>query len=155
MKPVISAKAVVHHPFTSFMGLSARIQTSHRFLDMDPDAGDLLRGVIELWASSLAGANLDLTFKVLPFMPHQWFEKEWMRFLAFELHASLFVDAAWAHSRDDASYTDLVPWYLCTGVEAIVYPEAFRSLFLRVSLGFDTARFPQAREVYIGLGHHY
>lgn len=154
-KPVVAATFIYHKPLTSFLGISTRVHAFHRLMDINADAGDFLRGLIQLWSSTLVGTNMDLVFKVLPFMPHKWFDKEWMRFLAFELHSSLFLDIAWAHSRDDPQYNSIEPWYLCTGIEAIIYPEAFRSLFLRVSVGFDTARFPQAREVYIGLGHHY
>ncbi len=154
-KPVVSATATVHQPITSFMSLSGRIHAFHRFKDIDSSAGDPLRGVIRLRASSIASGNFDVNFRLFAFRPHQWFDKNWMRFMAFEFHSSLFFDLAWAHSRDDLNYESTNPWYACTGIEAVIYPEAFRSLFLRVSLGFDLARFPDTREVYIGLGHHY
>jgi hypothetical protein len=49
------------------------------------------------------------------------------------------------------------------GIEAIVFPDAMRSLYIRASLGISlkelakTGKFPGGdnREIFIGIGHHY
>lgn len=161
----LSISAAGHYLAASFLGLSGRIQYKHWFNDYHDEAGDLLRGIMNksLAADSLLALNLDFPFMLFRFLPSQWLKNPGFRFFDFEAHLSPFVDLALV--RDPLRNIRFSPADLIAagGLEFIVFPFFMRSIYLRLSLGFNmreffkTGKLPDGnnRELFIGLGHHY
>jgi hypothetical protein len=154
--------AVYHHIFTGFFGISGRIQYRHWLNTYTKTAGDVIRGILDknLCADYMLSLNLDFPLRVLRFVPSQWFSVPWLRLFNFDLHVSPFFDMALL--RDPVTNTEF--WSkpaVGAGFELIVFPHFFRSLYLRVSLGYDVNAAIQSGkpgkwdELFIGIGHYY
>jgi hypothetical protein len=129
------------------------------------DGGDLLRGIKNdaLPVENMLSLNLDFPFRVLRFVPSEWFNNTKLHLFDFELQVSPFIDIALV--RDPVHDRDFSPrdTIAAGGLEFIVFPLAWRSLYLRISAGTDLRElfktkklFPgNNREIFIGLGHHF
>ena len=157
--------AIGHIPFGDVFAFSGRISYRHWFFDDFPEnAGDVLRGIIdsEVDTEYMISLNLDLPVRVLQFRPSQWLFESNTRIIDFDLHIVPFIDAAIyknpALERDfkdtDFTYKNML---VTAGVEAIIFPEFFRSLFLRISFGlnFSTLLNTSRYELFIGTDLHY
>jgi hypothetical protein len=180
-----SVSATAHLPVAPFFGISGRLQYRQWFgnsiitpeqisddVPVDPyaltpefhpvsfnEAGDVLRGILNkaVKADYMLSLNMDFPFRVLRFLPSEWFNKAWLRFFNFEMHLSPIVDMALL------SYYGVWSFESTGGIEAIVFPDAMRSIYVRASIGFNlkelvrTGKLPSGdnREIFIGLGHHY
>jgi hypothetical protein len=147
--------AAGHLPVRDFFGISGRVRYRHWFDDTE-DAGDALRGMLDksVHVPYMVSLNLDFPFRILRFIPSQWLDNRKFRLFNVEMHLSPFIDAA------------LIPApqaLLTGGLECIVFPEFMRSLYVRVSMGWNliealkTKSLPGGanRELFIGIGHHY
>jgi hypothetical protein len=145
--------AVQAHTEWGWGGLNSRL---HGFFLIDTsknDAGGPLRGIIDDRIDNVdAGiyANLDL-----PFNMWIWFMSRW-----FEGHLSPFFDAAMFRGTDGSFGYDKF-WY-ATGVEGYAFLKRARSIYLRVSFGFDLKAVLEeganpwdVKEIFIGLARHY
>jgi hypothetical protein len=167
------AAAVVHWPFTKFIGVSSRLEYRHWFNDINYSAGTYLRGVLnaDLRAEYMLTLSLDFPFRIIRFYPSEWFSSSKLRFFDFEMHLSPFMDMAMLKGpynntgiRDDVdegnrfSVDDI---QYAAGFEIIVFPAFMRSLYVRASVGYDINRYqktgeiPKWNEIFIGIGHHY
>ena len=145
---------------TDFFGISSRFIYRHWFLHEYgyTNAGDVLRGIMDkdISADYMFSLNLDFPVRVLRFSPSVWFKKPKLRIFNFDLHLSPFVDTAFYQEHITTDNSD--PAFLATGgMEIIVFPEFFRSLFLRVSLGFNLSDISNKNniELFIGTDFHY
>jgi len=150
----IKVSAIGHFIITDFFGISARLMY-RQWLFYDngyENAGDVLRGILDkdIRADYMFSLNIDLSFKVLRFKPSTWFDNEKVKIFDFDLHLIPFIDAA-AGSFDSENFL------LSGGVEIIVFPDFFRSLFLRVSFGFNLLDIPNKNnfEIFFGTDLHY
>lgn len=139
-----------HFTITDFFGVSARLMYRHWFFhEHSTEAADALRGILDknIGPDYMLSLNLNLTVRVLRFLPSVWFNNENLRIFNFDLHLSPITDTA---------FSDNI-FYVTGGMEAIFFPEFFRSLLLRVSLGWNLADFSggRSRELYIGTDLHY
>jgi hypothetical protein len=182
-----------HKPFTDFFGISSRFQFRQWFFDAysysDPDSdkplvfysytevGDVMRGILNnsIIARNfdyMLSLNLDFPFRVLRFVPSQWFQTRKLRFFDFDLHISPFIDISllqgckveWDNGiirpTQDMSFApkDML---FTAGIEFIAFPAFFRSIYIRASFGYnlnklaETGKLPKWDEVFIGIGHHY
>lgn len=189
----INATGTVHWPFNKYIGISSRLnyyqkwQWSAKNDKWLPNysAGNMIRGVIDrdLQADLMLSLNLDFTIRLLRFWPSEWFNKPKLRFFNFELYISPFLDLALLkgpynylkqnpYEGTDFNFKDIVAGF---GLELILYPGFFRSLRLRVSLGYNNyystdhccfvhfisgipkkgGFFPEWSELYIGLDLFY
>jgi len=141
-------------------GLNTRLSGFWKFdTAVTSDAGAPMRGIINDKITKddengdlEAGTYLSLD---LPFNMWIWFMSRW-----FEGHLSPFLDLGFFRKTDGTAGYDTL-WY-SAGIEGFAFAKAARSLYLRVSFGFDlkevidTGANPwNVRELYIGLGHHY
>lgn len=94
-----------------------------------------------------------------------------MRYLDFELQLSPFVDFALTKNAVTGRLLDIRDGFYCAGIEAIVFPNKWRSIEVRASLGVDVGRkvlkkvssklfddswrTGSSYELYIGIGLHY
>jgi hypothetical protein len=115
--------------------------------------GTRLRGVMDeqdgIDTSFAFVVNLDLPVKVLQTHWRDWgkraFKKDmpgFFDYLDFELQLSPFVDIAFSHiavNGVDRAFSGEDGWY-AAGLEALVFPNNWRSLYVRFSLGADLAR---------------
>jgi hypothetical protein len=184
----LNGTVAFHWPFTEYFGISSRLihrawwQWSDRKNDWIPyySAGDLIRGVIDdhIRAYYMLSLNLDFPFRVLRFLPSEWFKNRKLRVFDFEMHVAPFTDQA----LFSGPYNKLKNWYnpeatqtkfsfgdmLSTaGIEVFAYPNFFRSFSMRGSIGYNIKRikdeglglkwkfFPQWDEIYIGVERHY
>ena len=136
-------------------GLSARV-SSFYYVDGVPkdqdDGAKEIRGVLddEMVGDLGLFLNTDVALKVWTLEP------------LFEMQWALFFDTAMV-TDTGAAYDDSEDLRYGAGVEVIGFPLFARSLYLRGSLGFDINEIMEgvswtngnAREVFIGLGHHY
>ncbi len=139
-------------------GFSARASGFYNFNDSEgepsitDDAAGPIRGVLNDKMEGNVGFfwNSDVTLKV------------WTIGNFVEGQGSIFFDAAWVTTRDEPwDSEDDFKWSL--GIEAIGFPLFARSLYVRISLGFDMRQVIDAgellgdskREIFIGLGHLY
>jgi hypothetical protein len=154
--------AIYHHMFTGFFGISNRLQYRHWLDGYNKTAGDVIRGIRDkkLCADYMLSLNLDFPLRVLRFVPSQWLNTSRLRFFDFDLHFSPFFDIGFLKDPVNNSSFSSKP-AMGAGFEVIVFPLAFRSFYLRVSVGYDVNATIQAGkpnswdELFIGIGHHF
>jgi outer membrane protein assembly factor BamA len=169
----LNGNAAIYHNFNKYFGFSSRLQYRQRFNDIYYDAGDVLRGIVNnrIRAEYMLSFNADFPFRVLRFYPSELFTNPKLRFFDFELHTSPFFDFALAEGEHKQSGSKEAPYeesrfkldeaFSSAGIEVIVFPAFMRSLYLRLSVGYDIKRFMDTRnmlkwdEIFIGIGHHY
>ncbi|MDR2072003.1 MAG: hypothetical protein LBP60_01030, partial [Spirochaetaceae bacterium] len=126
--------------------------------------GDLIRGYRddELDITQRLSLNLDFPFRLIRFVPSEWFNNAKIRYFDFEQHWSPFIDLLLVDST--GNYTFKVEDAITAlGLELITFPLTWRSFYLRISLGWNmrewirTGTLPSGihREIFIGLGHFY
>jgi hypothetical protein len=157
-----NASAAGHKIIGKRVNFSTRLIYRHwLFNDYTDSGGDVIRGILDndITANYMFSLNMDLPVKVLRFSPSTWFKKEKMRIINFDLHVGPFVDMALYNNPITQAPFSFDNMLLGGGLELIVFPEYFRSLFLRASvgLGVETARLNRgiSREIYIGTELHY
>ena len=137
----IKASGIGHFIIRDFFGVSTRLMYRQWFLYDNgyEDAGDVLRGILDrdISADFMFSLNIDLNFKVLKFKPSIWFNNQKLKLFDFDLHLIPVFDAAGFNDPVDKTAFDLENFLFSGGIEVIVFPDFFRSLFLRVSLGFN------------------
>lgn len=153
-RPIYNFEMTFHHSFFTYMGISTNLFAMYRPNTVLTDAESYLRGVYDLEASSGVFFNFDLPF-LISIEPDILFNWSWAEVLSFDLHIAPFIDLATTYSIEDPDYNLYKPFYFCTGIEAVIYPEIFRSVFLRISLGFNPLDSLNPYEIYIGLTHQY
>ena len=150
-----------HFKITNFFGVSANLMYRQwLFYDYGyTTAGDVLRGVIDkdIFADYMFSLNLDLSFKVFNFLPSVWFNNPKLRVFNFELFFAPVIDMAVFHDPENKTEFNLKNAVVTGGFEIIVFPEFFRSLFLRASIGWDISDYSGNRpyELYIGTDFFY
>jgi hypothetical protein len=144
------------------VSFSTRLMYRHWFFtDYTISGGDVVRGILDndITANSMFSLNLDFPFKILRFRPSVWFDSHKMRFFNFDLHVAPFIDMALYNNPITQEPFGFENMLIGGGLEAIIFPESFRSLFLRISvgLGVKTADLGGglSREIFIGTDLHY
>jgi hypothetical protein len=162
--------AIGHFIITDFLGMSTRTsfrQWFKHFPDkLTYDLGDNLRGIIDdqVQGTLMLSFNLEFPFRIFTARPSEWFEKSKMRIFNFEFYLSPFLDIGLVYLPDhlnnhetDQRNTDM---YYSGGIEALIFPEFMRSLYLRLSGGIDLEEYIKnghlsKPEIFIGLGHFF
>ena|GEM_PF-4055904 len=181
-KDRLTASASAYGTAGPRLGISGRLMATRCLRDSDRLAGAPLRGVLDtrIDADEAAYGSADLAFSVVRFAPGGA-----LRILGFEDQWSIFADAAFVHNAEGregetearGEARDLRDFWYTGGLETTIFPLAFRSYYLRVSLGWDLgalrenlradgtslrtifANSPKdgvkGYELFIGLGSHY
>jgi len=169
-----SVNATGHFIFVDdWIGLSARLYHRHWIKTYYEYAGDVVRGVYDNVSDPKYGkdakiemmlcANLDFQFKAIRFLPSKWFPKlRFMRVFDFDMLINPFIDAAWYKPLDQKASADSKFFFLGSGIEFIIFPHRFRSLFFRVSTAWDFSDIPRKvpnfvkdLELNLEMGFHY
>jgi len=160
----ITVKGTGHTIINNYVGISSRIMYRHWFFDYYHDeAGDVLRGILDnrVKANYMFSFNFDLNIRTVKFLPSEWNigekSRRFMRIFDFELHTVPFVDAALYNDPLNQRVFGLENLLLTGGLELVVFPARWRSLFLRVSYGRNFSLGPKrnASEIFIGTELHY
>ena len=150
-----------HFIITDFFGISTRFAYRQKiFSDFgDTEAGDMLRGIPDkdICADYMLSLNLDFPVRVLRFSPSKWFNNQKLRIFNFDLHLSPILDTALYHdpvSKTEFNFKNIL---VTGGLEVIIFPEFFRSLYLRISMGWNLSDSSGRRdsEIFIGTDLHY
>jgi hypothetical protein len=184
-----SVSTRAHKKIASFFGVSGRLSFNQWFFTNNfkgglypayAEVGDKLRGVrdntlIAENAGFMLLLNADFPLQILRFTPSEWFGARALRYFNFDMHVSPFIDAALLQGKKEVSwdkgrYADngykdsrfLSTPVCAAGLEIIVFPLAWRSFYLRASVGYninkiiETGEMPRYYdEIFIGVGHHY
>jgi len=154
----INVHGIGHFKISDFFGVSSPLMYRQWFFydNNYENAGNVLRGVLDndVCADFMFSFNLDLSFKVLRFKPSIWFDNSKLRLFDFELHLIPVFDAALYHEPYNDGPLDFL---FAGGLEAVVYPDFFRSLFLRLSFGFNLLDISNKNnlEIFIGTDLFY
>jgi hypothetical protein len=153
-----------HFPITSFFGISGRLRYQRWLLKYNTAAGDVIRGVLDkdLDADYILSFNSDFPVQIFSFLPSKWSNNAKLRFFDFDFHISPFFDVALLNDPNhNTSFSDIP--VLGAGMEFIIFPHFMRSLYVRVSLGYNINHLIETKspyklygdEFFIGIGHHY
>lgn len=134
-------------------------------------AGVQLRGIRDnrLASDTAFSVNLDLPIKIHVFEFDKITGIDWTKYLSFELHINTFFDMALTHDEKTQTYYNPKYGWYSGGFELHVYPLKLRSVYGRVSVGFDLREIKSimkkhARakrdgkpisEIFLGLGFLY
>jgi hypothetical protein len=169
--------AIGHYRFTDFFGVSSRFRFQIWRGDPYTDAGDMLRGLRndDLTANKMVSLNLEFPFRLIRFVPSEWFRNKKWRILDFEQHWSPFIDLAIAddprkeyHEYGDSARFETSGIIATAGLEITTFLLRWRSIYVRISAGWDLRGdirewpkvhnqlyLPAGGEYYIGLGHFF
>ncbi|MDR0321300.1 MAG: hypothetical protein LBI28_07335 [Treponema sp.] len=146
----------------SYFNFSSRLMYRQWFFDDYTDSGgDVIRGVLDndITANYMLSLNMDFTFKVLRFLPSVWSGNEKARIIDFDFHVTPFLDVAFYNDHVNQRPFGLENMLIGAGLEVVIFPLRFRSLFLRVSVavGIEAARLSRglSNEIFIGTELHY
>jgi hypothetical protein len=151
---------IIHFKLSDFFGISSRLMLRHWGISSSNQyAGDVLRGILDkdVSADLMLSFNLDFPFRVFTFKPSQWFNSKKMEFFNFDLHLVPVIDAAFYRNaliETENVYDNLL---FSGGIEAVIYPQKFRSFCFRISLGKNLKeRIDEGKyELYIGGSFFY
>jgi len=138
------------------LGFSTRFSHYHWINSSSDSAGDVLRGVYDrdVTAEYIMALNFDLNVRVLRIKPYEWFPNwRFMRIFGFDLHLNPVFDMAWYKPPLEPSEFKRDNLLFGGGFEMIIYPHRFRSLFLRISFGWDVSNISEKTpmEMFIGM----
>lgn len=148
-------KTIFHKNFEDYFGISARLMYRHHFFDyLDESAADVLRGIKDdiIYMNYMLSLNLDFPVRIIKFLPDEWLDFGNFKPLHFDFHLSPILDMALYRRSDtgiDFSFDNVL---ITGGLEALIFPHRWRSLYLRISVGKMIKGPPSAGglEIYIG-----
>ena len=160
MEPLSSSlyfSSIGHFLLTDFMGFSTRLMYRHFFNTSIDNGGDVLRGVLDLdvTAEYMISLNLDLPVRVVKFKPSEWLFKNGLELFNFDLHLSPVIDFALLKEPGKPAGFEPENILLSGGFEFIIFPDFFRSLYLRFSTGFNLLDHSAPIEFFIGMEFHF
>lgn len=162
-------------PILSFLGISARAYVMYAWEsdgDLQNDMGAYMRGIIDdrIETDAAFFFNLDIPIKVLDVDFVRTTGVEWTKYISFEMHVSPFFDFGLTHDQYTDRYFSFKDAWYSGGLEMIVYPDKMRSIYGRISLGFDLKELIESKfdfgasaerdgedimEIFIGVGLEY
>jgi hypothetical protein len=161
----VGASVSGYLPFNSHFDLSARLAGDVYFDKPNSQAGSALRGILDrsVVAEQSLFLNTDMTFSILRFMPSEWFGQRWMRLFNFEQQWTPFFDCGLVSDPENHTSFAFDDALMSGGLEIVTFPLFMRSLYVRISVGFDLKSMfgdvvipeGEGREIFVGLGHHY
>ncbi len=168
----ISGSASGYTALFNRLGVTGRARAFYNFNGSTSNsAGEEMRGILNdrLQTDTALTLNLDLPLSVLRVNFKEMTGVSWTEYIGFELQVSPFFDMTLSHdtvSGRNFSFSD--GWY-SGGLELIVYPAKMRSIYGRISVGYDLEHVittgslsgyaerdgEAVREMFFGIGLHY
>lgn len=157
------------------IGFYGRFSFFSRFFSQPTSiAAEYMRGILNdrLLTDMAFVFNFDIPIRLFDFDFEKITGYGWTRYFGFQLQVSPFLDIAFAHDLKTGRYFSYKDWWCSGGLEVIVYPVKFRSIYVRASLGFDLLELKNVpgilkvsgtatrdgkgiSEIFIGIGLHY
>ena len=176
-KPEIEVSSTLrgYYSFVDRVGIYAQLDAFY-FFAKEPSqrAGKNLRGILNKRIKTDAGftLNVDVPIKITSFDFEKISGVEWTRFFGFEWFISFFFDLGLVHDMQTNRYFHPADGWYSGGIEMILYPHKMRSIYFRISLGFDLSELKNVKginkigglakrddeaisEIFIGIGLHY
>lgn len=158
--------------FFNRLGLTGRVLA---FYNLDGDtsktAGNEMRGILSerLQTDTAVTINFDLPVSILRVNFREMTGVSWTEYIGFEMHASPFFDMTLSHDQKTGRNYSLADAWYSGGLELIVYPAKMRSIYGRISVGYDLEHVlttgslsgysdrdgKAVREMFLGIGLHY
>ena len=141
-------------------GISARFMHRHWIKSYSDSAGDVLRGIMDkdVIAEYITSLNLDFDVRALRMKPYEWLTNNKLtRIMGFDVHLNPIFDMAWYKHPLRKASSDYENFLFGGGFEMIIYPHRFRSMFFRISAGWDitnTERITPS-ELFLGMELFY
>ena len=171
----VSSTLVGYYSFANRVGLYAQLDAFYFFSqELSQRAGRTLRGILNKRIKTDTGItlNFDIPIRITSFDFKEITGVEWARFLGFEWFISFFLDMALVHDMQTNRYFHPSDGWYSGGIEMILYPHKMRSIYFRISLGFDLSELKNVKginkiagiakrdneaisEIFIGIGLHY
>lgn len=162
-------------PILSFLGISGRMFVMYDWEsdgDLQKDVGSYMRGIIDSRIDTDAAFffNLDLPVKILDVDFEYTTGVNWTRYISFEMHVSPFFDFGLTHDQYTDRYFSFKDAWYSSGLEMIIFPKKMRSIYGRISVGFDLKELIASKldfgasakrdggdimEIFIGVGLEY
>lgn len=162
-------------PILSFLGISGRMFFMYDWEsdgDLQKDMGSYMRGIIDGRIDTDAAFffNLDLPVKIMDIDFDRTTGVDWTRYISFEMHISPFFDFGLTHDQYTDRYFSFDDAWYSAGLEMIVFPKKMRSIYGRISVGFDMKELIDSNldfgasakrdggdimEIFIGVGLEY
>lgn len=142
----IKASFTGYRPIRSLAGVSSQLQIFYNFNDaLSNDSAKNLRGIFNnrIETDIAMTLNIDLPIKTMNVNFQEITGVSWTRYIGFEMHISPFFDMALTRdSKTEKLFNVSDGWY-AGGIDAIIYPKKMRSVYGRISAGFDLAELIQ------------
>jgi len=156
----VSVSAAGYFIFTDFLGLTSRVIYRHYFNTYSETAGDVIRGILddEIDAEYIISLNIDIPVRALKIRPSEWFPNNKVaRIFDFDMHLVPVFDIAFYQSYLKEKTHGKENILLGGGIEIVIFPQRWRSLFLRVSAGWDFSNIDlrTPMELFIGMNLFY
>ena len=156
----LEVSAAGYFIFTDFLGLSSRVLYRHYFKDYNESAGDVIRGILDshVDADYIASLNIDLPIRLLRIRPSEWFpNNKFTRIFDFDMHFIPVFDIAFYQDHNKKQTFSRENILMGGGVEIIVFPQRWRSLFFRISAGWDFSNIAlkTPMELFLGMDLFY
>ena len=171
----VSSTLTGYYSFVDRIGFYAQLDAFYFFSkDLSQRAGKNLRGILNkrIKTDTAFTLNFDVPIKIASFDFEKISGVEWTRFFGFEWFISFFFDMALVHDMQNGRYFHPSDGWYSGGFEVILYPHKMRSIYFRISLGFDLSELKNVKginkiggiavrddeaisEIFIGIGLHY
>jgi len=139
----------------NFLGITSRLTHRHWINTSHDQAGDMLRGVYDrdVNAELMVSFNFDFQFLLLKIRPSEWFPSvKFMRIFNFDLQFNPVFDAAWYKSPVRDFSLNSENFLIGAGLELIIFPQSWRSLFFRISAAWDFSNISERTPIELFLG---
>jgi len=137
------------------LGFSTRLAHQHWINSYYESAGDKLRGVRDkdVIAEYIVSLNLDLDVRALRVKPYEWFSNNKLtRIMGFDVHLNPIFDFGWYKCPLKKASSDYENFLFGGGFEMIIFPHRFRSMFFRISSGWDITNTKRVTPMELFLG---
>lgn len=172
LKTGFTASAAGYYPFVNRVGIYGRMQFFYRlFGSTTTQAGSTLRGILNkrIDTDTAFAFNLDIPIRVASLDFQNITGVAWTRFFNCDVQFAPFLDIALVHDKKTGRYYHPADGWYAGGLEAIVYPEKMRSIYVRASFGLDLMELKNfsglkgrakrdgesITEIFVGIGLHY
>lgn len=129
-----------YRPITTFAGISSQFQGFYNFNNvLSSDSGKNLRGIFNsrIVTDTALLLNIDLPIKIMNVNFQEITGVSWTRYIGYEMHFSPFFDMALTRDSKTEKLFNLSDGWYAGGFEVIIFPKKMRSIYGRISAGFD------------------
>jgi outer membrane protein assembly factor BamA len=169
----ISGSVAGYTSFFDRIGLTGQITGFYNLnATYTTDTAKKLRGILDtrITTDTAFTLNLDIPVRVMRVNFVEVTGVSWTKYIGFEMQVSPFFDMALTHDLATGKYYSLHDGWYSGGLEMIIFPTKLRSLYVRLSGGWDLTELSKngwnlngyavrdgssIREYFIGIGLQY